>query len=76
VDEVTMKITKKKNRRMGQTIHQETTGANRGIAALTRRVQYILSHNSNDKQTICNVHDNIQWYTIIGTDMMTTVHQV
>jgi hypothetical protein len=72
-DAATMKISNQKNGRMGQTIHQEATGLDGGVAALARRVHHILSNGGADTATICEIFDGKCWSSVTSQDMVHTV---
>ena len=57
VDSATMKISNQKNGRTGQTLHQESTGANGVMASLASRVHHILGNGGTKDQLICDVYD-------------------
>ena len=63
-DAATLKISNQKNGRMGQTIHQESTGPQGAVACLARRVHHILSNRGSDGQLICDVKVGSQWHPI------------
>ena len=68
-DSVTLKISNQKNGRMGQTIHQETTGEKGAVAALAHRVHHILSNGGSENLLICNVFINGIWTSITSTNI-------
>ena len=53
-DSATLKISNKKNGRMGQTIHQESSGPKGGVAALARRIHHILTNGGNCDSLLCD----------------------
>lgn len=63
-DSATLKITNQKSGRMGETIHQETTGELGGVCALARRVHHILSHGGNGNNLLCDYCTNGIWSCI------------
>ena len=73
-DSATLKITNQKNGRMGQTLHQESTGSEGAVAALARRVHHILSNAGSDQRLLCDVFTppNV-WYAISQQDMVQCV---
>ena len=66
-DSATLKISNQKNGRMGQTIHQESTGPQGAVAALAHRVHHILTNKGNDNMLICQVYTNGTWTSITST---------
>ena len=73
-DSATLKITNQKNGRMGQTLHQQSTGSSGAVAALCRRVHHIVSNGGSDNQLICDVRlPTGTWYSISQHDMVQTV---
>ena len=63
-DAATLKISNQKNGRMGQTIHQESTGAQGAVACLAHRVHHILSNTGSDSQLLCDVKVGEKWQSI------------
>ena len=54
-DSATLKISNQKHGRMGQKIHQESTGPDGAVSCLARRVHHIISNSGSDAQLICEV---------------------
>ena len=63
-DAATLKISNQKNGKMGQTIHQESTGSQGAVACLAQRVHHILSNGGSDSQLICEVKKGQEWHSI------------
>ena len=63
-DVVTLKIYNKKNRRMGQTLHHETTRPKGAVATLERQLHHILSSCGYASNLIWNIFDNKQWTSV------------
>ena len=60
----TLKISNQKNGKMGQTIHQESTGLHGAVAGLARRVHHILSNGGSDTQLLCDVKVKGLWKSV------------
>lgn len=69
-DSATLKISNQKNGRMGETIHQETTGELGGVCALARRIHHILSHGGNGNNLICDFCDKGIWSCVSATQLL------
>ena len=74
-DSVTLKISNQKNGRMGQTIHQESTGPQGAVACLARRVHHILYHGGSDSRLICDVMVKEQWHSVTRQGIVTLIQQ-
>ena len=74
-DSATMKITNQKNGRMGQTLHQQSTGSNGAVAGLARRVHHILSNGGNEHSLLCDVYKNGHWTSVTGQHMVTAIRE-
>lgn len=74
-DSATMKITHQKNGKMGEVIHQETTGESGAVAALARRVHHILKHGGPEDSPICNVLVAGKWHSITQPEMLSSLRQ-
>ena len=61
VDSETLKISKKKNGRMGQTLHHKSTGRKRAMTALERRVYHIIINKGTKANLICDVWRSEAW---------------
>ena len=72
-DAATLKTSNQKNGRMGQTIHQESTGPNGAVAALARRVHHILENDGDETKLICDVFHHRQWLPINRTSIVVAV---
>lgn len=72
-DSATLKITNQKNGRMGQTLHQQSTGPGGAVEALAFRVHHILSHGGSPSSLLCDVFYNNSWTSVSGSDMVATV---
>jgi len=68
-DSATMKITHQKNGRMGEVVHQETTGEVGAVAALARRVHHILKFGGAEDSPICDYYDK-QWHLVTQAQML------
>ena len=74
-DSATLKISNQKNGRMGQTIHQESTGDSGAVASLARRVNHILSSGGSDKNLICDVHHLQTWTSVTNRGIISYVRK-
>ena len=54
-DSTTLKFSTQKNDKMGQAIHQESTGPQGAVACLACRFHHILSNGGSDSRLICDV---------------------
>ena len=74
-DSATLKITNQKNGRMGETIHQQTTGSpNCPIRALALRINHINENNgASDDRLLCDYFDNGDWHSLQSTDIITLI---
>ena len=69
-----LKITNQKNRRMGQTVTQHTSGtAACPVAALAHIVHDILSNGGNEDMLLCLVHNGNDWKEIKSQQIITMV---
>lgn len=77
-DSATMKITHQKNGKMGEVVHQETTGEAGAVAALARRVNHILNNSGTDTSPICDMYNGKfkRWYSVTQKDMLAAIRQV
>ena len=74
-DSATLKISNQKNGKMGQTVHQESTGKTGAVAALARRVHHILSNKGSERNLICDVFDNGKWSSVTSSNIVKMVRQ-
>ena len=72
-DAATLKMSNQKNGRMGQTMHQESTGPKGAVAALARRVHHILGNGGNETNLLCDVFHHRQWLPITRTSITIVV---
>ena len=73
-DSATLKITNQKNGRMGDTVHQKTTGSpNCPVKALAHVVHHILAHNGTGETLLCDYYENDAWHSITSIDIITCV---
>jgi hypothetical protein len=73
-DAATLKITNKKNGRMGQTIHLETISKDHSpVKALARRTNHILKHGGTEDSLLCMYHNGTKLQAVIPEDMITQV---
>ena len=74
-DAATLKISNQKNGRMGDTIHQNSTGTpNCPVRALALRVHHILSNGGATNALLCSVFtEKGQWEFVTAKDIITTV---
>ena len=72
-DSNTMKISNKNNGWTGQTLHQESTGANGDVASLARRVHHILINGGTEDQLICDVYEKDVWVEIHSSEIVDAV---
>jgi hypothetical protein len=74
-DSATLKITNQKNGRMGDTIHQKSTGkANCPVRALAMRIDHINKHNgASDDRLLCSYFDDNEWHAIQSQDIIAFV---
>ncbi len=59
-----IKIFNQNNGRMGQTIHQESTGTNGAVACLARRVHHILQNGGSQSRLLCDVKVSNKWLSV------------
>ena len=70
-DAATLKIMNQKNGRMGDTVHQKSTGsANCPIKALAYLVHHILSHKGTEENLLCDYYHNHKWHSIMSSDII------
>ena len=77
-DQCTLKITNKKNGRMGETISYETAKdePNRPFQAVPQRVYHILSNGGNEDSLLSDyITDEESWDTITSAQMQNSVRQ-
>ena len=74
-DSATMKISNQKNGRMGQTLHQQSTGTLGAVAGLARRVHHILSNGGDESNVICDVYLNKKWTSVTGSNMVHAIRE-
>ena len=73
-DSATLKITNQKNGRMGDTVHQKTTGLdNCPIKALANIVHHILSHGGTNERLLCEYCIDDSWYSLVSGDIVLCV---
>lgn len=74
-DSATMKITHQKNGRMGEVVHQETTGHKGAVCALVRRVHHILDNGGSEQTPICDCSIGNKWHSITQAEMKAKLRQ-
>ena len=74
-DAATLKISNQKNGRMGQTIHQETTGKNGAVAALARRVHHVIVNGGSEQKLISAVYNGRGWEDISSSAIVKAVRR-
>ena len=74
-DSATLKITNQKNGRMGDTIHQKSTGtANCPIKALALRIHHINENDgASEERLLCDYYDDGNWHSLQSTDIITFI---
>ena len=59
-----MNISNKNNGRMGQTLHQKSTGSKGAVAALARRGAHIMSHGGTEDHLLCDYFQTETWEAV------------
>ena len=74
-DSATLKITNQKNGRMGDTIHQQSTGTtNCPIKALALRIHHINIHNgAKDDRLLCDYFEDGEWTSLHSSDIIALI---
>jgi hypothetical protein len=73
-DSATLKISNQKNGRMGETIHQKSTGSHLcPVKALAHRVHHISVHNGGSDRLLCDYFANGEWQSVRSNDIIQMV---
>ena len=76
-DSATLKITKQKNGRMGDTIHQKAIQKNCcPIRALAHRVHHILANGGSDSTLLCAYKHNDEWRSVTSSEIIKMIRTV
>ena len=68
-DSATIKNSNQKNRRMGQTLHPESTGSKVAVSALACRVHRILSNKVTEYNMHCDIRQSKSWIEVTSRDI-------
>jgi hypothetical protein len=73
-DSATLKISNQKNGRMGETIHQKSTGARRcPVKALAKRIHHINCNMGGPTCLLCDYFANDEWHSVRSNDIIAMV---
>ena len=70
-----MNISNKNNGRMGQTLHQKSTGSKGAVAALARRGAHIMSHSGTEDHLLCDYFQTKTWELLQSSDIVDAVRE-